>query len=401
MAKSISRTWFLLLPVVLLVLAHPVWSAWGKQTIKLGMLIDLSGPAGEMGKTVTDVAQMAVETVNGAGGIAGREIELTTFDTQGDATLGNRGARELVYFRNVTAVLGPTDWATAMVAKPFLEGAQVPTMMLTWEDSVIRGGKFGMYEWVFRLPVRRKTALARMVAFLKMKGWLRVGLVSGVDSLGREARELFANLSAEHGIRIVGEEPFIPTENMIAKLRTLANGNPQVFVCLCPFPQSTTMATFLREMGVNLPIFLWHETPPHRYVETAGPAATGSLLVSNKMLVWEDLENDDPQKGLIRDFYGRLGREHGDTQGQPINPFFAYVWDSIMVLARSMQEAGIDRAQLRDGIESTYRHVGLGGIYGFTHEDHNGLDADSIVVGKVDRVTGGSGGWKGSWRLAE
>jgi branched-chain amino acid transport system substrate-binding protein len=119
------------------------------------------------------------------------------------------------------------------------------------------------------------------------------------------------------------------------------------------------------------------------------------------MLVWEDLENDDPQKGLIRDFYGRLGREHGDTQGQPINPFFAYVWDSIMVLARSMQEAGIDRALLRDGIESTYRHVGLGGIYGFTHEDHNGLDADSIVVGKVDRVTGGSGGWKGSWRLAE
>ena len=151
---------------------------------------------------------------------------------------------------------------------------------------------------------------------------------------------------------------------------------------------------------MNLPVFQCHEISPQRYVEMAGPAARQSLTVSNKILVWEGLDDRDPQKQMIQDFFYRYREVYKDERSEPVSPFFGYVWDSIMILVRSMREAGTDRVRLRDAIEGIHRHVGLGGVYGFTYQDHNGIDPDSMVIMEVDGIYEDGRGWVGSWRLA-
>jgi branched-chain amino acid transport system substrate-binding protein len=375
-------------------------SVFGGSPVTIGTLLDVSGKTREVGTAALRVSEIAVDAVNAQGGVAGRRVELTNFDTRGDPILGRHGARELVSFRNVPAVLGPTNWATAMMAKPFLEEAQVPVMMLTWDDSVIHGGKYGTYDWIFKLPLRRVTALERIGRFVRKNGWTRVGLVTMSDALGREAMEWFKKVGPVYGIKHVVVRSFGPADDIRARLSNLASRDLQVIVSWCSLPHAATVAGILREEGVTLPLFQSHEVSPQEYVYIAGPAARQSLTISNKMLVWKDLEDGDPQKQMIQDFFHRYRNVYGDEQSYTVSPFFGYVWDSIMILVRSMREAGTDRARLRDAIEGIHRHVGLGGVYGFTYQDHNGIDPDSMVVMEVDRIYEDGRGWAGSWRLA-
>ncbi len=303
--------------------------------------------------------------------------------------------------REITAVVGPADWETAMMTKPFFEETQTPVMMLPWEDSVIRGGKFGMYEWIFRLPLRRRTALERIGTFLRQQGWNRVGLVTASDGLGREARDWFDREGSLYGIETVVYKSFIPGEDVADKLNHLIKQEPQVIVSWCPLPHAVTVARTLQELEADLPLFQCHEISPRKYVEMAGPAAKKTLFVSNKMLVWEELEETDPQKEMIQDFVHHYRDIYGYGRREPVSPLMGYVWDSIMILVRCMRAGGTDRVWLQHVIEGTQEHVGIGGVYGFNHEDHNGLNPSSTVVMVVDRVYEDGSRWVASWRLAD
>jgi branched-chain amino acid transport system substrate-binding protein len=378
-----------------------VWEpAWAKPTVGIGLLLDLSGSTGEAGKAARRVSEMAVDAVNAEGGVDGRLVRLVAFDTGGDPIRGKEGVRDLVSVEEVCAVVGPADWATAMMTKPFFEDREIPVMMLTWEDSVIRGGKYGLYDYIFKLPLKRETALERILAFLRAKGCQRVGLVVGADVVGREIRESLERVGPSHGISEVTVASLVPDQTITESIERIARRNPQAVISWCPLPEAAAVTRVVRGLEMDVPLFQCHEISPQAYVDMAGRAAEGTFTVSNKMSVWKGLADGDLQKERIREFADRYTDLYRYGSTESISPFDGYVWDSVMILVQAMREAGTEGASLRDAIEGTYRHVGLGGIYGFTHEDHNGLDPDSVVVIRADGVHGGGTKGVGSWRLA-
>ncbi len=58
----------------------------------------------------------------------------------------------------------------------------------------------------------------------------------------------------------------------------------------------------------------------------------------------------------------------------------------------SARGVGANRARIPSAIEDTQYFTGLNGTYGFSKNDHNGLDADSLVLVRVR---------KGKWELVE
>jgi branched-chain amino acid transport system substrate-binding protein len=61
----------------------------------------------------------------------------------------------------------------------------------------------------------------------------------------------------------------------------------------------------------------------------------------------------------------------------------------INIVINALRKAGTDRFKLRETIEQTKGFVGATGIYNMSHEDHNGLGLDSLVM---IQVAGGK--WK-------
>ena len=65
-------------------------------TVRVGMQTILSGPIALLGTSQQNAAQMEVERINAAGGLAGRKIELVVRDSKGQPQEAARVARELV-----------------------------------------------------------------------------------------------------------------------------------------------------------------------------------------------------------------------------------------------------------------------------------------------------------------
>src|SRR5271156_2389602 len=88
-------------------LARPAIAA--KEPILIGYLPALTGPSSSTGIGINRGIQLAVQEINAAGGIDGRQIELVVRDTQSEPTKAVNGAAELAHAEKVSVVLGPVN----------------------------------------------------------------------------------------------------------------------------------------------------------------------------------------------------------------------------------------------------------------------------------------------------
>ncbi|QJA05985.1 ABC transporter substrate-binding protein [Thermosulfurimonas marina] len=348
---------------------------FAQESIKIGALFALSGPAAFIGTPTKLVAE-----INKEGGIHGRPLKLVLGDTEGDPSK----AVGFIYKEKVVAIIGPTRTGTGMAVKPLVEAARVPTIMTVGGDPVIMGGRFGSYRYIFKTPQRSSTAVRKIYGYLRKKGLTKVGLLTATDGFGKDGRKWLEKLAPEYGLTIVAAESFNPRDtDMTTQLAKIWRRRPQVIVAWTIGPAGAIIAKNVKQLGLPVPLFQCHGLPDPKYIELAGPAAEGNLMPSTKLMAWEQLPDSDPQKPVIAHFV-HLYREvyHYDREF-PINTHSGYAWDAVMILARALKKVGPDRERVREAIENLRGYVGISGVYRFTPEDHNGLDESSMIIVKI------------------
>ncbi|APE45658.1 urea ABC transporter (plasmid) [Sulfitobacter alexandrii] len=80
--------------------------ALAADTIRLGSILDQSGPFDAYGKPMAMATQLAVAEINEAGGLLGREVEVVAYDTQSDMALYSQYAQQLTRQDRVDVVHG-------------------------------------------------------------------------------------------------------------------------------------------------------------------------------------------------------------------------------------------------------------------------------------------------------
>jgi branched-chain amino acid transport system substrate-binding protein len=85
---------------------------------------------------------------------------------------------------------------------------------------------------------------------------------------------------------------------------------------------------------------------------------------------------------VIQEFV-KLYTEKGYDKQFPINTHSGYAWDAIRLIVDAIAKVGTEPEALRAAIEQTKGYVGISGVYNLTPEDHNGLDASSMVMVQV------------------
>src|SRR5580704_12699924 len=115
------------LTVALLLLADAPGQA---QDILLGYLPSGAGPFATLSRTNDIAAQIAVDEINGAGGIAGKQIRIIAFDTAGKPDQAVVGLRKLAEDDQALAVIGPLSSAECRVVFPAGERIGIVTMSM-------------------------------------------------------------------------------------------------------------------------------------------------------------------------------------------------------------------------------------------------------------------------------
>ena len=94
--------------------------------IRMGCILDATGPLSLEGKPMIQTARLAVEELNAAGGLLGRQIKLITYDTQSTTQLYTQYAQRLALEDAVDVVVGGLTSASREAIRPIFGRATIP-----------------------------------------------------------------------------------------------------------------------------------------------------------------------------------------------------------------------------------------------------------------------------------
>ncbi|OYW70138.1 MAG: branched-chain amino acid ABC transporter substrate-binding protein, partial [Aerococcus viridans] len=97
-----------------------------EDTIKIGGNFELTGSAAGYGNDINNGAKLAVEEINEAGGIDGKQIEYIEADNKSDANESASAAARLIDEEGVSAIVGPSLTANFQAQINAATQAQVP-----------------------------------------------------------------------------------------------------------------------------------------------------------------------------------------------------------------------------------------------------------------------------------
>lgn len=95
--------------------------ALAEEPIKLGSLLDGTGALGLEGRRMIQTTQYAVDELNAAGGLLGRQIKLIAFDTQSNMQLYTQYAQQLALEQKVDVIQGGITSASREAIRPIFD----------------------------------------------------------------------------------------------------------------------------------------------------------------------------------------------------------------------------------------------------------------------------------------
>jgi branched-chain amino acid transport system substrate-binding protein len=355
---------------------------WAKDPIKIGAFFALSGPAANIGTPTKLVAQMVVDKINKEGGVNGRPILLVIGDTESDPTKALMVAKKMVETDKIVALVGPTRTDSGMAVKPYIEQAEIPTVMTVGGDPVIMVPPF---KWTFKSPQRSSTMVKKVFEYMKARGTKEIAILTSSDGFGKDGKIWMNKFSSEYGISVVADETFDPKDtDMTSQLTKIRSTGAQAIFCWTIGPAGAIIAKNVKQLGIMFPLYQCGGLADPKYIELAGDASEGNMFTCAKLMVEDQLRLNDPQKAVCIEFKNLYNNTYKFDKTFPINTHSGYAWDAINIIVNAMKKVGTDKYKLRDGIEDTKNYAGISGIYNITPEDHNGLGLNSLVIAKIE-----------------
>ena len=343
-------------------------------TIKVGAILAVTGGASFLGGPESRTIEMQVEKINANGGIHGKKLELILKDSGANPEKAISFAKQLIEEEKVFAIVGPSTSGETMKIKNICEQGQ--TILLSCGAAEVIVNPVAKY--VFKTPQKDSFAAKKIFMEMNKLGIAKIAVLAGNTGFGKAGKGQLLAIAPEFGIEIVATEVYdkkaTDLSAVVAKL--MANKDIQAVVNWSIVPAQAIVAKNMRQAGWNVPLFQSHGFGNIKYVEAAGAAAEGIIFPAGRLLVADSLPADNPQKDVLMKYksdYEAKFQEQASTFG-------GHGYDAIMILAKAIKQAGVDKEKVRDAIENMQNFAGTGGVFNFSPEDHNGLDIDAFAM---------------------
>ena len=137
------------------------------KTIKIGVVLDLSGDLAPMGARMLNGARLAAEEINAAGGVLGKDVELVEEDGKTDPAAGLDRVKKLIEIDGVQVIVGPMISGSSKLAIPYAKDHKVPC--ITMSATAFELSELDGTEWFFRACLL-DDAQGRVLADVVMDG---------------------------------------------------------------------------------------------------------------------------------------------------------------------------------------------------------------------------------------
>jgi ABC-type branched-subunit amino acid transport system substrate-binding protein len=215
----------------------------GKSTIRIGQSAGVSGPVAGSVKEQIAGAQVYLNHVNANGGVAGRKIELLTYDDGFDAKRTPDNVRKLIGEDKVFALFMVRGTPQNESILPIIGAEKVPLIApLTGAITLHRP----VNRYVFNVRAKYQDEVARAINHLATSGMSRIAIFYANDGFGQDVFEGFNTALQARGVQPAGAASFNrPMGDISQGVATVNKANPQAVMVI---GSGSEAARIIREM---------------------------------------------------------------------------------------------------------------------------------------------------------
>ena len=249
--------------------------------IKIAVVDAQSGSESDLGQFEYRGVKLAVGQWNTAGGVDGRQINLTLFDDQGDPTVGTELARKIAS-EGYVAMFGTAESAVTLAMAPILKSEQIPN--ITSGQSTKMVDLHSPYLFLNGpTGLTYDSTLAKYV--VQTKKLTKIAMITNNDSYGAGEKSAFQSSLTSLGLKPVASE-VVPADqtNMDPALTAIRGKNPQVLFIGAEEAQSGLIVKQARALGMTAIIAEGAPAGTPLYTSTAGVTNADGTIVSSPYL---------------------------------------------------------------------------------------------------------------------
>lgn len=251
--------------------------AQGKETLKFGLAMPLSGSQALYGADQVKAAQWAVADINAKGGVNGKQLEMIVLDTQADPQLGINAVNRLASVDKVPVFI--TAWSSVVKAvAPIANREKILELSVGANSPDI--AKLGDYVYTtFPLAEVDVSGLAKYTYTTLGKKTAAVMYINN-DS-GVEGAAIYKSVFEKAGGKVVAYEAYDTkaTEFTGALLKVKASNPDMIHIqgLVSDLPQVIAQ---MRQLGLQQRVSTYSAGYNPKVIEQLGAAAEGLIVTS-------------------------------------------------------------------------------------------------------------------------
>ena len=317
----------------------------GGEQLRIGYLADRSGSLAELGDVISVGVELAVQHINEAGGVNGRDVVLVSGDTKVNPTQGVEEARRLVEIEGVQAIVGAISSTVTLAVTESVIGPS-GVVMITPSASSPALSTSNDNDFLFRSAPSDVAKGVILAALAREEGLDNVGLLYRDDAYGQGLAEVFTQHFG--GTVSAASYSALGQTSYLAELQQAASGGADLLVVVA-FPGEAEV--FLRESienGVFTKFVFADATRSEDLAAKIGPeyldGARGTAPGSGP---------DEPSTAAWnRAYVAQFGE-------QPARAYVREGYDAVIAIALAAEAAGsADSAAIRDQLRNVVQPPG-------------------------------------------
>ncbi|HEX7811202.1 MAG TPA: ABC transporter substrate-binding protein [Burkholderiales bacterium] len=366
-------------------------TAFAESPIRIGWLSSLTGALSSAAIAENQGVQFAVDEINAAGGINGRQLELITRDTGGEPTKAVNFAKQLAFVDKVDIIIGPVNSGESLATVPIVAKAGIPNLIIGSIDELTDAQK---YPLAFRaINTNTQWIEGANEYALKVLKKRKVAIIGDTSGYGTASAKSAQALLEKAGVKPVYSVLVDPNKTDLTDELTKAKAAGADV--LMPWSAATGLLARLLNTRGDMG---WDVTIVGHPALMAPPVKP--LL--NKREYWRDAF----AAGYLSTTYDAKGKLPPRTQalmekirpklgkGGEIDFMFWWValgYDTVKIVEHAVRTAGsTDPAAIRKALEGTREFPGVYATYSWSPQNRNGFPDHNIVVNVAGSFKDGS-----------
>jgi branched-chain amino acid transport system substrate-binding protein len=332
--------------------SNPGGGVEAADTIRIGEFASLTGKEATFGTSSHEGTVLAIEEINAAGGVLGKQLQLIYEDNRSMQGESSTIAKKLINSDKVVALLGEVASGRSLEVAPLAQQAGIPMISpSSTNPDVTKVGDY-IFRVCFTDPFQGRLLADFARNTLKAKKIAVFSDVAAAYSVG--LARFFSEPWLASGGQIVSEQKYTGGDkDFKAQLTVIKNANPDAILVPGYYNDVGLIVAQARQLGITAPLFGGDGWEAPELIQIAGAQ---NLVGTYYSTHFSPTSTDPLAQKFVEAYKARYNGKVPDAMA-------ALGYDTVLVLADAIRRAGTTEGPaLRDALAATSNFAGATGV---------------------------------------